>query len=332
VSTISGAGQRDGVSSEKEREDAASRVTHPQAASREPGETPKADAASRTRTVLELLALVATPTTLLIALAFYFGWKLTESRAAYFGIDYSTLGFSTQDYLLRSADALYVPLGGIVVAGLVALAAHMFVSDCLTHGRRLQLLHRLVPAMAAIGAVLFVTGAYGVFRQLPFEIHYLFVPLSPGFGIVLLAYAGYVHDRLASLDSAASATGPRLSPGSVGIVLISLFVVLSLFWATSLYATALGRGRAERLAVDLSSRPGVVVYSEEQLGLSGPGVIEEALAETSSVFGFRYGGLRLLIRTDDKYFLLPDGWTRSIGTVIVLPDAAGLRFEFTVGE
>ena len=105
-----------------------------------------------------------------------------------------------------------------------------------------------------------------------------------------------------------------------------------LFWATSEYAAALGRGRAERLALGLSSRPGVIAYGKEQLGLRDSGVLEETLAGAHSAFGFRHAGLRLLIRSDDKCFLLPNGWTRSTGTAIALPDVSGLRFEFTVGR
>ena len=70
------------------------------------------------RSALELAGLVVAPTTLVTALAFYFGWVLTNSRASYFGIDASALGFSTQDYLLRSADALFVPLGTALVLAL----------------------------------------------------------------------------------------------------------------------------------------------------------------------------------------------------------------------
>jgi hypothetical protein len=286
---------------------------------------------SRTRTVLELVTLVVAPTSLLTALAFYFGWKLTESRAAYFGIDHSTLGFSTQDYLLRSADALFVPLGVILFAGLVALALHAFVSDCLARGRHRDALRRAVPMVAVAGAVLFAVGAFGVFRPLPFETHYLVVPLSPGLGIVLLAYAVYLHGQLSSSAGGAAAPRSRPTPGSLALVLVGLIVVLSMFWTVSEYADALGRGRAERLEAGLSSRPGVIVFSKEDLGLTGPGVVVERLRGASSAFRFRYSGLRLLIRSNDKYFLLPEQWTHSTGAAVVLPDAERLRFEFTTG-
>jgi hypothetical protein len=219
----------------------------------------------------------------------------------------------------------------ILFAGLVALAVHAYISDCLKRRRHLKTLRRVVPAAVAVGGVLFLAGAYGVFRPLPFHTHYLFTPLSVALGIVLLVYGGYVFAALLSPRSA-SASERWFAPGPVAIGLVSMLVVLSLFWAASAYAAALGRGRAEILETGLSERPGVIVYSKERLGLTGPGVVEEELPGARSAFHFRYEGLRLLIRSDDKYFLLPDGWTRSNGTAIVLPDSSGLRFEFTVGQ
>src|SRR5690348_12442394 len=62
------------------------------------------------RNILENLSLFVAPPTLVVALAFWFGWRLTNTRSEYFGIDSSTLGFSTSDYLLRSADAIFVPI------------------------------------------------------------------------------------------------------------------------------------------------------------------------------------------------------------------------------
>ena len=45
------------------------------------------------RGVLEKVSLVAAPPTLVIALAFWFGWTLTNARSAYFGIDISNSAF-----------------------------------------------------------------------------------------------------------------------------------------------------------------------------------------------------------------------------------------------
>ena len=53
--------------------------------------------------ILPLLALLA-------ALAVWFGVTLVKTRARYFGLDPSVLGFSTRDYVLRSSTELLEPM------------------------------------------------------------------------------------------------------------------------------------------------------------------------------------------------------------------------------
>ena len=66
--------------------------------------------AADARKLLGLIAGIVAPATLLTALAYYFGWRRERAFAGYFGIDPSVLGFSTSDYILRSVDALFVPV------------------------------------------------------------------------------------------------------------------------------------------------------------------------------------------------------------------------------
>src|ERR687891_602309 len=67
--------------------------TVPVAESGAPPETTVASAGrsgpppERLRSVLETIALVIAPASLISALAFYFGWVFTGSRARYFGLD-----------------------------------------------------------------------------------------------------------------------------------------------------------------------------------------------------------------------------------------------------
>ena len=58
--------------------------------------------------------------TLITALAYYFGYRREQAFADFFGIDPSALGFTTNDYVLRSVDALFVP---VTVVLLVAFGA-----------------------------------------------------------------------------------------------------------------------------------------------------------------------------------------------------------------
>ena len=268
------------------------------------------------RSVLELVGLVIAPTALLTALAFYFGWTLTNARARYFGIDPSTLDYSTQDYLLRSTDALYVPLGAIALVALVALAVHALVCARLRDPETRRAPWPASWAIAAAGCLVLGVGIAAVFWSLPFRTHYLVPPLAPGLGAALLGYGVYL------------ARG-RLAP--VAVALLASLVVLSAFWTASRYADALGRGRAEELARSLSRQPSVIVYSKEPLGLRPP-VITTALDLGNSGYAFRYEELRLLVRSAGKYFLVPDKWEQEHGVAIVLPDTDKFRFEFRPGD
>jgi hypothetical protein len=110
-------------------------------------------------------------------------------------------------------------------------------------------------------------------------------------------------------------------------------ITLALFWEMSVYAGVVGRGYALELARTLPSRPRATAFSSTPLGIEAPGVHEERLAVGSAggKDGVRYRttGLRFLVRSGGRMFLLHDGWTPQRGTVIVLPDNAQVRWQFS---
>jgi hypothetical protein len=62
--------------------------------------------------------------------------------------------------------------------------------------------------------------------------------------------------------------------------------------------------------------------------LSGPGIIEYPLSsDAEAMYRFRYDGYRLLLRSDEMYFLLPLQW-RPGARAVVLADDPSLRVEF----
>jgi hypothetical protein len=67
----------------------------------------------------------------------------------------------------------------------------------------------------------------------------------------------------------------------------------------------------------------VIAYSEHQLHLDGPGIIETQLSDdphTEGVVRYRYTGLRLLEHTGGKFFLVSDEWTTTYGVVFIIRD------------
>lgn len=277
--------------------------------------------------VARVVGPIVGSTAVLTALAYYFGYTFTNARATYFGIDPSTLGFSPTDYILRSADALFIPLGAILVLGLGCLTVDGYVRTLMTADQHLTALSRVVRSCQVAGGVIFCIGVYAAFSPLPFNAYYLIPPASPGIGIVSLAYGTWVLRRLDSHKTHRLAGEPSSRHASVTLVI--LIALLSLFWTASEYASALGSGRAQDLAANLEARPGVVILSTRPLALTGSGVTVTDLDQDRGAYRYKYSGLRLLIRSRGDYFLVPDDWTRSNGVAFVVPDVPTLLFEFT---
>ena len=280
---------------------------------------------------VQLATAIVAPTTVLTALLFYYGWVRTNALFQYFGVDATVLGFTTQDYLLRSSEALYVPFGTLLVVGLAGLWVHGSTTRWLA-ARRLRMLRATAVVLGVVGLALFARGVAGVVVPRLSANDFLVTPVCLGLGAVVGAYGRWLWLRQRALEGHDDAVPPRWH-GVVSLVLVALLVVLSMFWATSNYARAYGRGRAVAYARQLAVRPGVVVYSADRLFLHGPGVQELALPpEEHSSYRYRYSGLRLLTESRGRLFLLPAGWTTTDGAAIVLAGDDKLRVEFTRGH
>lgn len=298
-----------------------------------PGE--EDDALARIGSAFRTVATVAPPITLATALLFYFGWARSDAEARALGFDESVLGMSTSDYMLRSIDALFLPLA-LVAAGVLGwlwLSARIATMvDLEKQLPRLRLAARvlcfgwlIVPALFGLFAAL-LTAANGPLDPPYWE---LLVPLGCAIGILVTVYGVNLNHRVSSQmgrPTPSTSTGQR----AVTIACVGLLVTMALFWEVSQYATAVGYGRASLVGDELADQPAVTVFSPKRLVLGAPGVVEAAVADPeTSAFAYRYTGLRFLQRAGGRYFLLSDGWTMSAGTVIVLRDDDSIRLEFT---
>ena len=273
------------------------------------------------------------PVTLVTALLFYFGWTRAYTQARYLGADASVFGYSTQDYLLRSVDSLFLPLIVLTLAGLLALLGHRAVVDRLAA-------EPPDPGLARAGTLLAATGlllvGYGLLYSLVlFRVQNRVLdvtgPLALGLGVLLAGYGAWLRRRASGRTSRgvlASDQAPWLAPTAAGLLLA--FSALSLFWAVGNYARWRGLDFAQAVVASYQLRPGVVVYSPQRLGLAGDGVLEQELPGDDLAYRYRYSGLRLLDRVSGTYFLLPESWDEA-PRLILLPDDAGLRVELTAG-
>lgn len=291
---------------------------------------PGAEPSPSLRRVLQTAATVLGPATLVTALAFYFGWVSTNATFSYFGLDASVLGLTIQDIILSSTDALFLPVGTIAVVALVGLACHAVLISWAggpDPGRRW--IRRISVVLAIVGAVTFLLGAWAVLEGLPFPTPFLFQQLSPGIGVAFMAYAVYIRRRSGTAGASGTTPSPEVRRlWTAGLALVWVIIGLSVFWAVSEYAKALGRGRARQLELGLGREPSVVVYAGRNLHLAGPGVVTERLNGPDSAYRFLYSGLTFLVRSGGKYFLVPSTWSRDGGAVIALPDVDSIRVEF----
>jgi len=103
---------------------------------------------------------IVAPATLLTSLLFYFGYVSSRAQFRYFGLDVDTVGLSTQDYVMRSPQALLVPM---VFLGLATIEGQ-FVTPIIV-GRRMSLSPMVIVVALLIGD--WMWGVVGLLIAVP---------------------------------------------------------------------------------------------------------------------------------------------------------------------
>lgn len=269
--------------------------------------------------LVEFAVRVLVPAGLLTAVLYYFGYTRAKAYYGHFGVDLGTIGFSTTDYLVHSAGALFSPLAAVLVALVAAVIVHYLLAHLLA---RVDLRSRRIvwAVLGGLALALFALGAVGLHRGVRFLTGPLISPVALGVGALLLEYAtesaradGVVPERFSALLT---------STRTLRRDLLFAVALLAAFWATANVAQHQGITETRALESSLFYRPQAIVYSHDRLQIHGAGVSVERLRGADSAYTFRYNGLRVLAHTGGRWFLLPTGWTRvSRATVILLPDS-----------
>jgi hypothetical protein len=272
---------------------------------------------------------VGPPLTIVTALMIYFGWARADAQSKAMGIDVSMFGYSTQDYVLRSISTLYLPLLAVCGIGLGWLALHRKLSEIAEDPERRRTLRIAGTSALALGVVVALVALITAWRVPGWAP--LVAPLAVAGGTAVAAYGIHV----VTMASDPTARGQRAggSERAMRAVLIGGVITLAMFWELSSYAGVVGRGYAERLARTVGNLPRVTVTSPDPLGVQAPGVSEEAVtiaAPTGAgTVRYRTTGLRLLVNSGGRVFLLNDGWRPGPGVVVVLPDNSQLRWQLS---
>lgn len=270
---------------------------------------------------LRVFASLLAPTTVLTALLFHFGTRHVTFFCERFGVHYTVLGLSAPDYLMRSADGMFVPLTVLAAAGLVALWGYRFLRSALAPRTWRILARRAVPVLVSLGLGLVVLGLTAL--AAPMLLYA--VPGLPGvcvaLGVILFPVAERLHQGLAGKHVA----------GVVPVIQWTFTFVLAtigLFWAVTDYSAAVGEARGYEYETKLATMPETVVFSTKDIGVRGPGVTMTTCTVEDSAYRFRYDGLVMVLQSGGQSFLLPKAWNSRDGVALVLPRSGDVRLEF----
>lgn len=263
----------------------------------------------------------AAPTTLVTALLFFFGWSHAYWFFDYFGVNSTTIGLTTQDYLMRSQDSLFIPLAAGACLFLLYLLGRRVFKEFVVPRMSVAQRRLLVLATMVVGCVLVAAGLLSIVVSTPLRS----LVGAPGLclvgGVVLVVAAV----RLRRTDRG-GAEPDVLTAGEWGAVFV--LVGVGLFWAVADYSAAVGTGRAIEQVEQFADQPSVSVYSDQRLGLAAPGVTELACPAPDAAYHFRYDGLKLVLQSGNQYLLLPESWDRSGGVAFLLPRSDANRIDF----
>ncbi|WP_236792834.1 hypothetical protein [Amycolatopsis sp. GM8] len=270
-----------------------------------------------------ILGTIIAPTTLVTALLFYFGARHANWFCRHFGVHYTTLDFSPQDYLIRSSDGLFVPMAALAVTGLVLLWGFRLLRRTLRPPAWDATLRVLTPVTVGLGVVLAGAGLANIADP---ALLYDY-PGLPGLGLAagfaLFMVAQWLHRER---------THQRRRAAFAALESVCTFVLISvgLFWAVNDYSAAIGELRGAQYEQALPTMPDAVVLSSEPLGIAAPGITETAYQSADGKSRFRYDGLVLVLESGNKLFLLPKTWTPETGGAIVLARTDSIELEFNL--
>jgi hypothetical protein len=269
-------------------------------------------------TLLKIIGSVVAPTTLLTALMLYFGRLHAYWFFQYFRVNFTALDLTPQDFLIRSADGLFVPLTMLAAVVLVSVWGYRLMGGRLPASTWRAIRRRLPIVSVAAGTVLVSVALAAVIEPVRFENLLALPGLSLATGVLLLAGASRMGTS-------------RQPPGPVVLAeWAAVFVLVSvgLFWSVGDYAGAVGTARGYQVEASLPALPDAVVYTAESLNLHVAGVSQTPCQNPAASYRFRYDGLKLVLQSGNQYLLLPATWTPVEGTAVLIPRSDALRLEF----
>jgi hypothetical protein len=299
-----------------------------------PAAAPENDETSLATRLSHWSAVIA-PTTVATAMLLYFGYIGTRARFAYFGVYLDLTELSSRDLALYGIEVLYLPIAVLLLTVLAVVVIHLAASWATTRDRGRNGVLMAAGIAALVGVLLTGRAMIGllvghVAREEPAGSTALAMATGPA----LVAYACWLaarvvvhHDNAAPGVRAWYMSRPVRTLRRTAVTAAVGLAVTGLFWAGTSFAWRLGEGRAYDDALQLPSRPEVVLDTGQRLIDLPPFVQETTLpAGKTDKFRYRYRGLRLLIQAGDRLFLVPGQWTAQ-GRTLIVPYDDSVRLQ-----
>jgi hypothetical protein len=297
-----------------------------------------------TMQIVESVAAVVAPLTVVTALLGYVGWVRSREYFGYFGLSSALVSSSPQDYILRSADVSFGSILLLTLAGVILLMLDLVIKyvvgrasgSCATWLRW---------GIAGLGVALILTVLARAVTEATVAVMPPIVDaatLALG-AAILLRFGAWARSCVAVNRGPASTrrrgimppppfAQPRLLPPAI-ITLAVVTLLLAAFWAATVYARDIGRGAAEAVDRDPRSLAVVTVYSREPIDFPGSNISAERTFKEDQQWNYRYTGARLLLYSNNRWFLIPEPRSAPYrSSVTVLRDTEAIRVEVAVPD
>jgi hypothetical protein len=115
-------------------------------------------------------------------------------------------------------------------------------------------------------------------------------------------------------------------------VLTAVALVISGFWAATIYAHNLGLEAARPTDASVGKLPLVSVFSTDPLDLPGADVRASRISVEDQKYRYRYTGLSLLTYSNDRWFVITGRLSHKYhSSVSILRDSDTIRVEVAAG-
>jgi hypothetical protein len=286
----------------------------------EPKPPTEEDADSGMSRAFRVIAAVVANTTLFTSLLYFFGLIATQVFFAHFRVHYTLLSQPADEILGRGVDGLFLPLSGIVGAGLVVALTFRLLKVRLSARGWSNLLRYGTPVAGVLGVLLLAVALPATLDPGSFSEYPGLPGLGFAIGVVLLVLAWRQWN----------ATTRRTTRGLAVVesVLTFLLVSIGLFWAVGDYSANVSVRRGYEVEARIPAMPSVVVYSAQGLNIAGDGVRQSRCTQPDTAYKYRYDGLKLLLQSGGQYVFLPATWRTTSGSAFVVPRTDSLLLEF----